>query len=170
MKKLIIKFGLIGSALMIGAGLITLAIFGTDESGYAIGELIGYLSIMVAMGLIIVAQLNYRKDNNGILSFADAFKMGLGISTIGGLAFGIYNAVYVVWIAPDFMKQYFAYSEGIEMSDPSFDAKYQMFVESYGIFASTFGQSLLMFLTVFLIGFVVSITGGLIFQQKPVKA
>lgn len=166
MKKLIIKFGSIGSALMVGAGLITMAIFGTDDSGYALGELIGYTSILVAMLLIIVAQINYRKENEGNLSFGEGFKIGLGISTIGGLAFGLYNAIFVLWIDPDFMRSYFAYSEKIAMTDPSFEAKYQMYEESYGVFATTFGQSLLMFLTVFLIGFVVSIVGGLILQKK----
>ena len=166
MKKLIIKFGLIGGLLMVGFGFVSVALVGTAEGGYALGEIIGYASILVAMLLIIVAQLNYRKEQGGLLSFSEAFKIGLGISSIGGLAFGLYNAVYVLWIDPDFMRNYFAYTENIQITDPSFEAKYQVYPDSYGFFASTFGQSLLMFLTVFLIGFVISIIGGLFLQRK----
>lgn len=151
---------------MVGFGFVSVALTGTGSDGYALGEVIGYTSILVAMLLIIVAQLNYRKEQEGLLSFSEAFKIGLGISSIGGLAFGLYNAVYVLWIDPDFMRNYFAHTQGVALTDPTFESRYQSYLDSYGIFASTFGQSLLMFLTVFLIGFVISIVGGLILQRK----
>lgn len=151
---------------MVGLGLVSVALLGSESEGYSWGEVIGYTSILVAMLLIIVAQINYRKDQEGLLSFGEAFKIGLGISSIGGMAFGLYNAFYILVIDPDFMKNYFSYSENVSITDPTFEAKYQEYLDSFGIFASTFGQSLLMFLTVFLIGFVITIVGGLILQKK----
>lgn len=166
MKKLIIKFGLIGAVLMVGLGFVSVSLVGSGPDGYSTGEIIGYTSILVAMSLIVVAQINYRKEQDGVLSLGEAFKIGLGISSIGGLAFGLYNAIYVLWIDPDFMRNYFAYSEQIDVTGPGFEARFQEYMDGYGIFATTFGQSLLMFLTVFLIGFVITIVGGLILQRK----
>ncbi|WP_420387743.1 DUF4199 domain-containing protein [Roseivirga sp.] len=166
MKKLIIKFGLIGAVLMVGLGFVSVSLVGSGPDGYSTGEIIGYTSILVAMSLIVVAQINYRKEQEGVLSFGEAFKIGLGISSIGGLAFGLYNAIYVLWIDPDFMRNYFAYSEQIAVTDPGFEARFRAYMDEHGIFATTFGQSLLMFLTVFLIGFVITIVGGLILHRK----
>lgn len=166
MKKLIIKFGLIGASLVVGIPLLSIAIVGLGPDSFAVGELIGYSTIVIAMLLIIVAQLSYRREQNGLLSFGDAFKIGLGISTIGGVAFGLYNTVYVLFIDPEFNEKYFAYSKGLERGTPEFQAQYAAAQLGNDFMFSIGGQALLMFLTVFLIGFVVSIVGGLILQRK----
>lgn len=168
MKKLIIKFGLIGASLIVGVPLLSIAIVGLGPDSFAVGELIGYSTIVIAMLLIIVAQLNYRKEQGGQLSFGDAFKIGLGISTIGGLAFGLYNTVYVLFIDPEFNEKYFAYSMGLERGTPAFQQQYAEALSGNNFMFSIEGQALLMFLTVFLIGFVISIIGGLILQRKGV--
>lgn len=164
MKKLIIKFGLIGAALVVGIPLLSTAFTGLD--GFAVGELIGYSTIVVAMLFIIPAQVSYRKEQDGLLSFGDAFKIGLGISTIGGLAFGLYNTVYVLIIDPEFNEKYFAYEMGLERGTAEFEKQYAALMEGGSFMYSVGGQAILMFLTVFLIGFVVSIIGGLILQRK----
>lgn len=166
MKKLIIKFGLIGAALVVGIPLLSIAFTGTGTDSFAVGEIIGYSTIVIAMLLIIVAQVSYRKEQDGLLSFGDAFKIGLGISAIGGLAFGLYNTVYVLIIDPDFNEKYFAYSMGLERGTPEFEQQFAALMSEGSFMYSVGGQALLMFLTVFLIGFVVSIIGGLILQRK----
>ena len=151
---------------MVGIPLLSIAFVGLGPDGYAIGELIGYSTIVIAMLLIIVAQVNYRKEQDGQLSFGEAFKIGIGISTIGGLAFGLYNTVYVLWIDPEFNEKYFAYSMGLERGTADFQQQYAAAMSGSNFMYSIGGQALLMFLTVFLIGFVVSIIGGLMLQRK----
>ncbi len=118
------------------------------------------------MLLIIVAQINYRKEQDGRLSFGQGFKIGLGISTIGGLAFALYNTVYVLFIDPEFNEKYFAYSMGLQRGSADFQQQYAEALSGNNFMYSLEGQALLMFLTVFLIGFVVSIAGGLILQKN----
>ena len=166
MKKLIIKYGLIGAALVVGIPLLSTAITGTGPEGFEVGEIIGYSTIIIAMLLIIVAQVSYRKEHDGLLSFGDAFKIGLGISAIGGLAFGLYNTVYVLIIDPEFNEKYFAYTMGLERGTPEFEQQFSALMNEGSFMYSVGGQALLMFLTVFLIGLVVSIIGGLILQRK----
>lgn len=171
MKRLITKYGLISSALIVGIPLLTIPIIGIGPDTYSIGEVIGYSTIAVAMLLILVAQYSFKKnENDGVMSFGEGFKMGLSISAIGGLAFGIYNVIYVLFIEPDFFKQYFAYMENISVDAVDFEARYSAYAESLGFWYTMPGQFLLMFLTVFLIGFVVSIIGALIFQSKTKMA
>lgn len=166
MKKLIIKFGLIGAALVVGIPLLSIAFIGTGADSLALGEIIGYSTMVIAMLMILIVQANYRKEQEGLLSFGDAFKIGLGISAIGGLAFGLYNTVYVLWIDPEFNEKYFAYSMGLDRGTPSFQQQYAEAMSGSNFMYSISGQAILMYLTVFLIGFVVSIIGGLILQRK----
>lgn len=171
MKRLVLKYGLIGAALLVGIQLLAIPFIGLGPDTYAIGEVIGYSSILVAMLLILIAQYTYKKnENEGVMSFGEGFKLGTMIATIGGLAFGFYNLIYVLFIEPDFLMQYFSYIENVALDAADFEARYQAYVDSQGFWATIGGQSLLMFLTVFLIGFVISIIGALIFQSKAKMA
>lgn len=166
MKTLIQKFGLISVAIIFGVNLISLAIFGTGEEAYGTGELIGYSTIIIAELMILVAIGQHKKENGGRISFGQAFRLGIGIASLGGLAFAIYNVVYVLYIDPLFNERYFAYQNGLDMAAADFADKYAAFAAEQGFFLSIPFQTLLMFLTVFLIGLIISVVGGLIFQSK----
>jgi len=166
MKTFIQKFGLISIAIIFGVNLISLAIFGTGEASFGIGEIIGYSTILIAELMILVAMAQYKKQLGGVISFGQCFKLGLGIATLGGIAFGIYNMVYVMWIDPLFNQRYFAYQEGLDMNAEDFAAKYAAFAAEQGFFLSIAFQTFLMFMTVFLVGLIISVIGGLIFQSK----
>ncbi len=166
MKTFIQKFGLISVAIIFGVNLISLAIFGTGESSYGIGELIGYSTIIIAELMILVAIGQYKKQNDGVISFGQAFKLGLGIATLGGLAFAIYNVIYVLVIDPLFNERYFAYQNDLDMNAADFAEQYAAFAAEQGFFLSIPFQTFLMFMTVFLIGLIISVIGGLVFQSK----
>lgn len=55
---------------------------------------------------------------------------------------------------------------GLERRTVEFQKQYAALMEGGSFMFSVGGQAILMFLTVFLIGFVVSIIGGLILQRK----
>lgn len=167
MKNLIIKFGLISSALIVGIPLLSIPILGIGPDSYGMGEIIGYSTIVVGMLLIVAAQYSYKKnENDGVLSFGEGFKMGVSIAAMGGMAFGIYNTIYVLFIEPDFNEKYFSYQTGLAMDSPEFQQQYADLVANGGFMYTLPGQFLLMFLTVFLIGFVISIVGALVLQSK----
>lgn len=167
MKNLIKKYGLISALIVVGVPVISNLITGYNKESFALGEIIGYTSMIVAMASVFVAMKHYRdNENHGNLSFGEGLKIGLGISVIGGLAFAIYNAVFVTWLMPDFNEQYFAYSTGLEIGSAEFDSQYATMMEENGFMFSLVGGSLLMFFTVFLIGFVESIIGAMVLKKK----
>jgi len=166
MKNFIQKFGLISICIILGVNLVALAVFGSGEESYANGEIVGYSTILVVELLILVAIAQFKKKENGVISFGQAFKLGTGIAALGGLAFAAYNVVYVLYIDSLFNEKYFAYQEGLDINAADFAEKYAAFAAEQGFFLSVPFQTLLMFLTVFLIGLIISVIGGLVFQSK----
>jgi hypothetical protein len=169
MKKSILKYGYISSLIVVGVPVITSMILGFGAESFGKGEIIGYASMVVAMGTVYFAMRHYRDEvNQGDMSFEQGLKIGSLISVMAGLAFAAYNLVFVVWIMPDFNEQYFAYSTGLEVGSVEFKSQYDTMMAENGFMFSVTGGTLLMFLTVFLIGFIESVVSALIVKRKSV--
>lgn len=169
MKKVVLKYGLIASAITVGVPVISGLFMGNGPESFGQGEIVGYTSMIVAMCTVYFAMRHVRdKLNNGILSFGQGLKIGTIISIMGGLAFAIYNIVFVTLIMPDFNEQYFAYTSGLEIGTSEFEAQYAVAMQENAFMFSLAGGTLLMFLTVFLIGLVLSLISALIVQNKKI--
>lgn len=102
-----------------------------------------------------------------MISFGESMKIGLVISAMGGIAWGLYNFIFVTWIMPDFNQQYFAYAEGLEIGTPDFEVKFEALMNGSESFMYThLGGTILMFFTVLLIGLVISLISSLVLQSK----
>ena len=108
MKRNILVFGSI-SGIIVGT-LMALGLFWANQ-GHDIqeGMLLGYASMVIALSLIYVGVRNFRdKYKEGVISFANAMKLALGITLIAST---IYVAVWLVEFyvfIPDFMDKYTA--------------------------------------------------------------
>jgi hypothetical protein len=108
MKRNILVFGSI-SGVLVGT-LMALSLFWANQ-GHDIGEgmVLGYASMVLALSLVYVGVRNFRdKYNEGVISFAKALKLALGITLIAST---IYVAVWLVEFyvfIPDFMDKYTA--------------------------------------------------------------
>jgi hypothetical protein len=108
MKRNILVFGSI-SGIIVGT-LMALSLFWANQ-GHDIkeGMLLGYASMVIALSLIYAGVRNFRdKYNDGVISFAKALKLALGITLIAST---IYVAVWLVEFyvfIPDFMDKYTA--------------------------------------------------------------
>lgn len=175
MKNIVVRYGVIASLIVVGVPLLSGLIIGFGMDSFAMGEIVGYTSMIVAMTTVYFAMHHYRDQiNKGVLSFGLGLKIGSLISVLAGIAFAIYNVVFVTFIMPDFNKQYFAYAyayaEGLELGTPEFEAKFAAMMEANSFMFSVLGGTILMFSTVFLIGFIVSLISALILQRKQVMA
>lgn len=171
MKKVIIRYGLIASAIVLGVPVLSSLIIGFGPEGFDLGAIIGYSSMLVAMSLIYFAIRNYRdKIKEGIISFGVGMKIGLAISTMGGIVWGIYNLIFVKLIMPDFYEQYISHNSGLEIGTPEFEREFTQVMGDNSFWYGDFGGSLLMFLTVFLIGFVISVISSLVLQNRSKMA
>ena len=173
MKKTIIRFGAYASILVVGSSLI-FWLFSSDTPNYAISEIAGYASIILAMAFVFFGIKHYRdNEKNGSISFGQALKLGVLITLAPSLAFGIYNAIYTELLDPGFIDSYYQYTlENMktDMTAAEFEAAAQKMESEKKMFANPVVGSLVMFLTVFLIGFVVAIISALILKKEDKTA
>lgn len=169
MKKTVIKFGVY--ALISGFVFFGLPFFLGMGVDYDYGEIIGYTSMVLSLLFVFFGIKHYRdKINNGKVSIGKALAIGMLISLFSAVGVAFMDYVYTTQINPDFAAEYLEYSlnkmkeSGIspeELKVKSAELKQQM--EDYGA-PST--MAFMMFATVLILGFIISLVSGLILQRK----
>jgi hypothetical protein len=170
MKKNVIKYGLI-------AGLIvSVWMLGSITLCYATGKfegsmVLGFASMIIAFSLMYPAIKNYRdKQNNGVISFGEAFKMALLIALIGST---MYVAVWLIdyyFFIPDFMDKYSAHilqkAQSSGASAAEMAEKIKEVNKMKGWYDSVFGVVFMTYMEIFPIGLIVSLITALILKRK----
>ena len=168
MQNTIIKFGLYG--LLTAVVLFMLALWLGQGMDYSIQEVFGYVTMVASLSFIFFGIKHYRdKVNNGIVSFSKALIIGVLISALVGLGIAIADYIYTTVINPDFATEYLEKSiatmettfSGAELEQKKAELTQQM--QDYG--GSGF-MAFLMFVSVVIIGFVISLICSLILQRK----
>ena len=168
MKNTVLRFGAYG--LILGAVIFGLALTLGSDLSTTTQEIIGYGSMVASLSFVFFGIKHYRdKVNDGKVSFGKALLIGLLISAFVGLGVGIMDYLYTTVINPDFAEEYLKTTlesyetlySGEELAAKKAELTQQM--EDYG--GSGF-MAALMFFTVLLIGFIISLISGLILQRK----
>jgi len=158
--KIITRYGLYSAALLMVLGLISHAFLGTSPDNYGIGEIVGYSSIILSLVIVYFGIRQYRNDHlQGDITFWQALKVGLLISLFPAIAFGIYNVIYVEFIDPEFMDKYYNHQLAqmqASMSKQEFQVAKADMESQKDMFMNPTVQFFIMFLTVWLIGLVIS--------------
>lgn len=172
MQKLILKFGLLAIAISVGMGALSFFTFGKYLS-YSQQEVLGYLSIFMALSMIILAIRQY-KNEIGSITFKQALLLGLGISFIGALGFGVFTIGYMEIAGEEFFQRFYTQAKAnpsiVPYSTESFDAFMADMSAENSIYTSSFFQGVVMFFTVFLIGVIVSVLSSMLMQSKKPMA
>lgn len=169
MSKFILKYGLF-AGFITACGLLPFAFFDSDAPDYDLGEVVGWTSMILGNCVIVFAMMAYRKQYpDQPFSFKQAMKLGLGIAAIAGAIFVVFDTFYITVINPDFFAQYSAYeiSKMAEagVSQVELDA-HAAEMASYAGAAGVVFMEALMFVSVFLIGLVITIISALVFSHK----
>nr|WP_298995202.1 DUF4199 domain-containing protein [uncultured Allomuricauda sp.] len=168
MKKTVIKYGTYGAIAICGLFLISWFIL--DDLPLSTQEALGYLSMILSLSFVFFGIKHYRdRENEGKVSFKNALVIGLLISLITAVVFGVLDVIYTEVLNPEFMDTY--YSETLKtmeetMSAEEFKLKKAEMDAQLEIFANPLMTFVLMLLTVFVIGFIVSLLSALILQRK----
>lgn len=87
LSRIIVNGGLAG--LIVGAVFFGFAVSGALVHG-AMGMVIGYLTMLLALSLVFVAIKRYRdSDLGGVIRFWPAFGLGLGITIVASLIYAL---------------------------------------------------------------------------------
>ena len=169
MKKTSIRFGLYGAVTIC---VLFLASWTLGKGlSYDAQEVLGYSAMIISLSFVFFGIRYFRdKENQGELSFKQAMTIGLLISLLTALAFGILDVIYVKYINPEFMDEYYARTlADLESSLPPAEYEQQKAVlESQKDFwMNPLMNFVVMFMTVFVIGAIITLISGLILKRTP---
>ena len=168
MKNTVIKFGLY--ALISGFLLFGLPFFLGMGVDYDYGELIGYTSMILSLLFVFFGIKHYRdKVNEGKISLGKAIAIGMLIALFSAIGVAVFDYIYTSYINPDFASEYLEYSikkmeETLSAEEVKLKtAELTQQMEDYG---SPSFMAFMMFVSVMILGFIISLISGLILQSK----
>ena len=168
MKRTIIKFG--GYSCLLLIVLFGISFLFEDAMDFSTSEIFGYATIVLSLSFVFFGIKSYRdKENNGVICFGKALKIGLLITLLASLTFGLINVIYTEVINPEFSTEYYKYSiEKIEKELPAeaYKVKVAELESQQELFGNPLFNFVLMSLTVLIIGLIISLISGLILQRK----
>ncbi|PCJ98906.1 MAG: DUF4199 domain-containing protein [Flavobacteriaceae bacterium] len=168
MKKTVFRYGSYGAIVI--SVLFILGWFIGESFDFSTQEIIGYVSMIVSLSFVYFGIKHFRdKENNGKVTLGKALLIGVLISLITALAFGMIDVIYIKYLNPDFMTEY--YEHAIEqmrttLSAEAFKIKLAELEAEKELFSSLTVSFLLMSFTVFIIGFIISLLSAFILQRK----
>jgi hypothetical protein len=169
MKQTILRFGIYATAVLLAIGLINL-LFLSKSANYTVQEVVGYLAILLSMIFIFLGIRHYRDNvNGGTLKFGEGLKIGVLILLIPTVFFGLFDVLYTEVINPAWKDDYYNhYLEQMRNTVPAaqFEAEREKLEAQKKLFARPIMQFLLMSLTVFVIGFIVTIISSLALRRN----
>lgn len=168
MKNTIFRYGLYGGIFICVLFLATWYLM--PEMDFNAQEIAGYASMILALIFVFFGIRHYRDQvNSGTLSLASGIKIGLGISLITALCFGLLDLAYILWLEPDFMENYYqAMLQEMQATLPAeeFEVRKAAMESEKELFSNPLISFALMAFTVFLIGIVITLISALILKRK----
>jgi len=173
MGKKILVYGAVSGGILTALFLLSHLLFMKNFSAdmWETGEIIGYSSMLIALTAIFFGVKAYRdKVLGGKITFGRAFTLGIGISAVAAIIFGIYVYFLYTAIAPDLSgKMIEIYREKIKTSGQTQEViakQIEEFDKESAMWNNPYLQSFVMLMTVFMIGVVISLITAFILKKK----
>jgi predicted permease len=174
MKQTVIRYALYGTITILVLSILSFYVLSkfldldTMEAG-------GYLTMLISMIFVFFGLRHYRNEvNGGFLTFGQGLKLGSLIVLFPAIIFALFDVLYAFVLNPqwkyEYMNQYLA---GLKATVPAdkLAAREKEMREMMEFFSNPVIQFLVMFGTVFIIGFIVTIISTLALRRKdPVVA
>lgn len=166
MKKIILRYGLIATVVMITIGIINLTFL--KSLSYQAQEIAGYLTLFIAVLFVFFGIRKYKELNGGSLRFAEGLKIGLLIVLIPAISFGLFDILYTEVIDPTWKETYYARHFELIKSLPAeeYAIKKKQLEDERAMFTSPIIQFLLMTSTVLILGLIVTVISSLALSRK----
>lgn len=137
---------------------------------YSVQEVLGYLTIVIALLFVFFAIKHYRdKENHGKLSLKNGIFIGLSITFFVAFGSAIADYIYVTILYPDFVTDYSNYQlEKLKttLSASDFEVKRQEMMNNIKTIGKPSVMALVMFVTVMCLGTIITMLSSLFLQSK----
>ena len=175
--KYALKYGSIAAAIMISSWLISSMLFVPDEGefyDFENLEFLGYAAMILALIAVVLAIKNYRdKQLYGIISFKEAFLIGLQVVLVASVIYVIGWMIYFPNFMADFPERYSTYQmnqyEASGLSPTELAVKKEEMEYWVELYHNPLAVAGFTFLEIFPIGFIVSLISALILKKQSVK-
>lgn len=173
MKKIVVTFGLISGVIIAALMWLMLAMMKAGFTSHSL--LMGYATMIIALSLVFFGIKSYRDNNGGKITFFKGLQIGILISLISAVCYGISWEAYYRTSGGDFIQQYTAqYIEQMRAKGSSEDEiattqkEMDQIAEQYKNFFVRFGMTLMEIMPV---GIVVTlISSGLLRRKELLPA
>ena len=164
MKNTTLRYGIYAGLVLVALSIISTSFM--YQLGYTMAEVLGYAGILIALSFIFFGLRHYRDvQNAGHLKFGEGLKLGTLITLLPStfmfvwsiLFFAIWGDEFQVWADAHYQES---------MSSAEYVAYQEQLTQMGNLYTNPFFQGLIMFLTVFILGFIVTIISTLILQKK----
>ena len=163
-KSIMIIYGLILGGISV---VFQLMLFFLDIH-YQQQPAVGIVSIVIMIGLLVYAFIQYKKENEGFLSLSEALKIGLGISLISAIIGIVYSIVLTEVLDPATMQKTLDFqfetmrAENPEMTQDQIEMARDMSQK----FSGPLIRSAFQLICALFFGFIISLIGGLIVKKS----
>jgi len=135
-----------------------------------LGQVVGYLTMLLAMGLIHFALREYRdKHRGGRLRFWEGCRLGVLTSVIAAGLFGLATVALYAAMGPErtdeFMRLYVAFAAGEQAAPEQLARAMEQYEAHRALYLNPWFQGLLMFATVLPIGLLVSLVSAWLLRR-----
>ena len=165
-----LKYGGISAIILGAALLIPFLLLGDATPDYALWEVIGWTSMIVGQVTIVFAMMAWRKANpDKAFPYMKAVGLGLMVSCIAALGFVVADTFYITVVNPEFFNQYAEYEVEKMTAAGASQADIEALMAEYAEMTGTAGVVFLetvMFISVFLIGLVISLISAAFLSRK----
>lgn len=139
----------------------------TADMHYQGGIPVMLISLALSLAALIIAMIQFKKANNGYMSFGQALKIGVGVCLIGGIIGIIFNQIMANVIDPDMMAKAMEFQknqllETTKMTVEQVDAQMEMGKS----FSTPTMQIVFGLIFSIVIGFVLSLVPALVLKKN----
>jgi hypothetical protein len=163
-KSLIITYGLLLGALSVAFQLMLFFL----DMHYKNDSTAGIVSLVIMIGILLYAFIQFKKQNEGYLSLSEALKIGLGVSLVSSLIGIVYTVILMNFLDPDTMKKSLELSmETMRIQNPEMpQEQLDMARSMQEKMSSPLILSAIQIIFALFIGFIISLIGGLIVKKS----
>jgi len=154
--------------LLLGAVSVVFAfMLYTADMHYKGGAAVMLISVALMLAAVVFAMIQFKKANNGFMSFGQALKIGVGVCLVGGVIGIIFNQLMANVIDPEMMTKAMEYQKGQLMETTSLTPdQIDGQLEMQKKFTTPSMQIIFGLIFTIIIGFLVSLIPALVLKKQ----
>ncbi|MCW5911533.1 MAG: DUF4199 domain-containing protein [Cyclobacteriaceae bacterium] len=172
MKKITLIYGLIAGTIVAAMMFITIPMYKNGTLSFDHGELVGYTTMVIALSMVFFGIKSYRDNQaKGVISFGAGFKVGILITLVASVMYGLAWEVSYHSIGDEFMKKMNEHQINEMKAESATEQELEKAIKQWESFGELYKNPLFrfaftMFVEIFPVGLVISLISAGLLRKK----